>query len=130
MPGFLSPLLGGSDGLLLRNARTNETLADDLQAAFDSAARRKGLLGRTSFPSGSALFIAPCNSIHTFFMRFPIDVLFVTKDGRIAKVRRSVAPWRMTASLRAYATIELPDGALGSLDTKVGDQLVLVSSGT
>lgn len=126
MPGFLSPLLGGSDGFLLRNARTNETLADRLLTAFDSASRRKGLLGRTSFPSGSALFIAPSNGVHTFFMRFPIDVVFVAKDGRIVKLCRSLAPWRMAAALRAYATIELAAGALELSDVTVGDRLVIV----
>lgn len=125
MPGFLSPLLGGPAAVVLRNSRTGEILADDLLTAFDSASRRKGLLGRTSFPPGSALFIAPSNAVHTFFMRFAIDVVFVAKDGRVVKVCRSLAPWRMACALRAYATIELAAGALASSDLAVGDRLLI-----
>ena len=130
MPSFLSPLLdGGSARFVLRNVRTNETLADQLLTAFDSDSRRKGLLGRTSFPPGGALFIAPCNAVHTFFMRFPIDIIFITKSGDIVKLCRSQAPWRMAWAFRAYATIELAAGALESHDIAVGDGLAIVPRG-
>jgi uncharacterized membrane protein (UPF0127 family) len=127
LPSFLSPLLSGSAGFLLRNTRTHATIADQLSTAFDSASRRKGLLGQTSFPSGSALLIAPSNAVHTFFMRFPIDVIFVARDGRIVKIARSLVPWRMAAAFRAYATIELAAGSLASFDIAPGDQLIIVA---
>ena len=76
-------------------------------------------------PEGSALIIAPSNAIHTFFMRFPIDVAFVSKSGHVVKVRSAVPPWRMVAALRGYAVIELPAGSLERSDTKVGDVLVI-----
>jgi uncharacterized protein len=125
MPSFLSPLLnmpGGRFGL--RNERTGATLAGHLETAFDSASRNRGLLGRDGLDAGHALIIAPCSSIHTFFMRFTIDVLFVAKDGRVVKVRPHVRPWRMALAFRSFAVVELPAGA--SADTRPGDRLELV----
>jgi uncharacterized membrane protein (UPF0127 family) len=83
------------------------------------------LLKRDSFPEGSALIIAPSNAIHTFFMRFAIDVAFVTKDGRVLKTRTAMPARRIAASLRAFAVVELPAGALARSDLKPGDQLVI-----
>jgi hypothetical protein len=75
MPSFLNPLLR-NPGIphVLVNARTGAMIARQLLTAFDSASRRKGLLGRESLAEGTALIIAPSNAVHTFFMRFPIDV--------------------------------------------------------
>jgi uncharacterized membrane protein (UPF0127 family) len=128
MLSFLNPLLHGSpDGFCLRNARTQAIVADHLEAAFDSDSRRTGLLRRASFPEGHALIIAPTNAIHTFFMKFPIDVAFVAKDGRIVKTRSRLRAWRLAAAWRAYAVIELPAGALDRSLTVAGDLLVVVS---
>jgi uncharacterized membrane protein (UPF0127 family) len=74
---------------------------------------------------GSALIIAPSNAIHTFFMRFAIDVAFVSRDGRVLKTRAAMPAWRMAASLRAFAVVELPGGALARSDVKPGDQLIV-----
>lgn len=125
MKSFLSPLLqAGATRHLLENARTRRVVAAQLLTAFDSASRRQGLLGRDSLPAGSALIIAPSNAVHTFFMRFPIDIAFVTRHGRVIKVRSAVRPWRLAASLRAYAVIELAAGALDQSDTRRGDTLI------
>jgi uncharacterized protein len=125
MKSFLSPLLrAGAPDHVLENVTTKKIVADHLLTAFDSASRRQGLLGRDSLADGTALVIAPSNAVHTFFMRFAIDVAFVRRDGRVLKVRRAVRPWRLTASLRAFAVIELPAGSLASSDTKRGDHLV------
>ena len=91
--------------------------------AFDSKARRTGLLDRDRLPDGHALVIGPCNAIHTFFMKFSIDVAFVRRDGEIVKVRSHVAPWRVAACLRAYAVIELPAGTLERTGTIPGQML-------
>ena len=107
------------------NRRTGQTMATQILTAFDSASRRKGLLGRDSLDPGSALVIAPCNSIHTWFMRFAIDVAFVTKDGRILKIRSGLGPWRLSMAARAFAVIELPAGSLASSDTVEGDRVFL-----
>ena len=129
MKSFLDPLLRkGAPPLVLRNGRNDEVVAQTLQTAFDSASRRTGLLGRDSLPEGSALIIAPCQAIHTFSMRFAIDVLFVAKDGRVIKVRSSVRPGRIAAALRAFAVVELPVGAIERSGTRAGDQLQVVAA--
>jgi uncharacterized membrane protein (UPF0127 family) len=125
MKSFLSPLLRTrATDHVLENVRTGQVIADRLLTAFDSASRRQGLLGRDSLPVGSALIIAPSNAVHTFFMRFAIDVAFVRRDGRVIKVRSTVRPRRITASLRAFAVIELPAGSLALSNTRAGDRLI------
>ena len=124
MKSFLSLLLRpGGSSLVLTNTRDHRIVARTLLTAFDSKSRRTGLLGRDSMPEGSALIIAPSQAIHTFFMRFSIDVAFVSRDGLVLKVRHSVPPRRIAVSWRAFAVIELPAGALATSETKPGDRL-------
>jgi uncharacterized protein len=121
---FLSPMLKTSGVTYqLTNKRNGQIVAERVAAAFDSASRNKGLLGRDSLGAGAALIIAPTNAIHTWFMQFDIDVAFVAKDGRIVKLRHQLKPWRLFATLRAFAAIELPAGALAASDTLLGDFL-------
>jgi uncharacterized protein len=124
MKSFLSPLLR-ADGstFALTNTRNDRIVARNLLTAFDSKSRRTGLLKHDSLPEGSALIIAPTQAIHTFSMRFSIDVAFVSKDGLVLKVRHAVPPRRIAVSWRAFAVIELPAGALESSDTRLGDRL-------
>jgi uncharacterized protein len=125
MKSFLNPLLrAGTVDHLLENATTGEVVARHLLTAFDSKERRQGLLGRESLPEGTAIIIAPSNAVHTFFMRFAIDIAFVARDGRVIKVRSSVQPWRLAAALRAFAVIELAAGALERSRTAAGDTLI------
>jgi uncharacterized protein len=122
--GFLSPLLDSAPAppsLIIE--RTGRPLAVSLEAAFDSEARRKGLLGRAGLPEGSALIIAPSNSIHTFFMRFPIDVVFASRDGEVLKICPAMGAWRLTATLRGFAAIELAAGTASRAGLQVGDRL-------
>jgi len=124
---FLRPLLREtSSGLAIRNTRNDRQLADALIAAFDSKNRRTGLLRHESFPDGSAMLIAPTNAVHTFFMRFPIDIAFVTREGRVVKTYGSLPAWRIAAAFGAYAAIELPAGTLSRSDTVKGDTLVII----
>jgi uncharacterized membrane protein (UPF0127 family) len=124
---FFGPLLRGSSAkLVIRNLRSGKTLADDLIAAFDSQSRRTGLLRHERFPEGSAMLIAPSNAVHTFFMRFPIDIAFVTREGRVVKTYVALPPWRIAAAFRAYAVVELPTGTLARSDTNAGDTLAIV----
>ena len=125
MPSFLTPLLrSGAGNYVLENVRTRRVVAAQLLTAFDSASRRQGLLGRDALAPGSALIIAPSNAVHTFFMRFAIDIAFVRRDGRVIKVRSAVGPRRVATSLRAFAVIELPAGALAQSETKRDDTLI------
>lgn len=104
--------------------RTRETLvATACEVASDSRARRKGLLGRDFLPSGSGLLITPCEGVHTIGMRFAIDILYLDRQHRVAKVRSSVKPWRLSLCLRAHSVLELPSGIAEQSGTKAGDQL-------
>ena len=126
MATFLQPLLqGGSAVQWVENTRNGRVVADDLITAFDSRSRNKGLLQRDSLPEGSALIIAPCAAVHTFFMTFPIDIAFLSKDGHVLKVRAAVPAWRMTGALRAFCVIELAAGSLARSETVAGDRLVI-----
>ena len=112
-------------GVLLTNARSRAVIARDVEVAVTRAERRRGLLKRTSLPPDSALVLAPCFAVHTAFMRFAIDVVFVDRAGYVRHIVRGLQPWRIASSRGAYATIELPAGALDSLDLVVGDRLCL-----
>jgi uncharacterized membrane protein (UPF0127 family) len=97
-----------------------------LELAADSASRNRGLLGRDSLPPENALILAPANFVHTFFMRFPIDILFVSRDGRVLKVKRALPARRITGSVGAFAVIELAAGRVDQSQTLVGDHLSIV----
>lgn len=126
MPSFLSPLLKEPQlAFKLINRRNGQVLAAEVLTAFDSKSRNRGLLGMDGFQAGRALIIAPTNAIHTWFMRFPIDVAFVARDGRVVKVRHRLRPWRMSGAIRGYAVIELPPGTLAAADTVAEDVLSL-----
>jgi uncharacterized membrane protein (UPF0127 family) len=62
--------------------------------------------------------------VHTFFMRFPIDLVFAARDGRVVKIRSGVGPWRISAAAGAFAVVELASGAAGRAGLRVGDRLV------
>ena len=111
---------------VLRNARTGQVVASRVELAVDSASRRRGLLGRDAFERGSALIIAPCSSIHTFFMRFDIDVVFVARNGRVLKTYAAMPRRRIGFSAGAYAAVELPAGTLSQAEAARGDMLELV----
>jgi uncharacterized protein len=130
LPSFFTPVLTapGTPHRLI-NRRNAAILADRVVTAFDSGSRRRGLLGLDAMPAAQALIIAPCSAIHTFSMRFAIDVAFITKAGRIVKTRSRVQPQRMAVSFRAYAVIELADGTLQDSGTTTGDTLLLVAHG-
>src|SRR5687768_12329149 len=117
-PHFLQPLLKRTPGdpLRLRNVRSGLSIATTIETAFESADRKKGLLGRDGLAPGQALVIAPTNLVHTFAMRFPIDILFMARDGRVLKVRRAVPARRIAGSWRAFAVVELAAGQADASD--------------
>jgi hypothetical protein len=83
-----------------------------------------GLLGRKELPEGHGLWIRPCKSIHTFFMRFPIDVAYVSSDGSVVKTCSRLRPFRLSMGGRgAHSVLELPAGSLERAGLKVGDRL-------
>jgi uncharacterized protein len=113
----------------LMNARTGSVVASDVEMALTRNARRRGLLGRTGLAPFSALVLAPCAAVHTMFMRFAIDVIFVDRDGRAVRVVPGLPPWRAAMKTFAHAVIELPAGTLASRHVAVGDPLYLTTHG-
>jgi uncharacterized membrane protein (UPF0127 family) len=113
---------------VVRNATNGSIIAEHAETAFTRAARNRGLLGRDHLPDGHALLIAPCTSIHTWFMRFPIDVIFTKRNGKVVKTRSAIAPWRLSIALGAYAVVELPVGSIARAGVKVGDRLEIESN--
>src|SRR5436309_2887590 len=127
MSSFKNALLrSGEASHQLVNRRNRAVLATVVVAAVDSASRRRGLLGLDEMPAGEALIIAPCNAIHTWFMRFTIDVAFVAKTGEVIKRYDSVRPWRMAIAWRAFAVVELAAGTLRASETVKGDIVEIV----
>lgn len=122
---MIEPAHMAAAGVTLTNARSRQTIARDVELALTRRARRQGLLQRTQLSPHAALVLAPCFMVHTAFMQFAIDVIFVDRQGTVKHVVRRLAPWRMAGCARAYATIELAAGTLDQLDVRVGDKLCL-----
>lgn len=127
VPPLLAPLLQAVP-CQLRNLRADVVIASRLELAADSKSRNRGLLGRGHLEAGAGLVIVPCSSVHTFFMRFAIDVLFVGRDATIVKCVRNLRPWRIALAPRAYAVVEVPAGTLRASGTERGDRVVFEPS--
>ncbi len=109
--------------LRVRNQSRNTVLGDRVGIADTSATRRTGLLKHTRLDPGEGLWIAPCEAVHTFRMKFPIDVLFLDKKRKVLKIRSEMPRSRMAVCLRAHSVLELPSGTAEAMQTVVGDQL-------
>jgi uncharacterized membrane protein (UPF0127 family) len=86
--------------------------------------RMRGLLGRRELPRGEGMLIRPAPSVHTLFMAFPIDVVFLSRDGDVLKVCEEVRPWRAVAGRRAQSTLELAAGEARRRGIEQGQRLV------
>ena len=105
----------------------DKVLSENIMVASTFYARLKGLMFQERLVDMDGLLIDPCNSIHTFFMKFPLDVVFIGKDDKVIKVLRNVIPWRMTwIYFKAIKTLEIPAGKL-PLDINEGDVLEVAS---
>jgi uncharacterized protein len=108
---------------LLRNG---QPVADGIERADSVWRRFMGLMGRRELPDGQGLWLQPCSSIHMFFMRIPLDAVFVDKAGRVLKIHAGIRPWRMTWFVRgAAACLELPAGWCAAHGVGPGDVLEL-----
>ncbi|MCB9746309.1 MAG: DUF192 domain-containing protein [Alphaproteobacteria bacterium] len=108
----------------VRNLSRGVMLAAQGRQAESAWERMRGLLGTDTLPEGEAMVIAPCNSVHSFFMRYPFDVIFADADQVVRRVVDSVPPWRMTTPVwGARYAIELPAGTAARCSTQPGDQL-------
>lgn len=96
------------------------------QVATSLLSRAVGLLGRSSLPAGNGLLLQPCQSIHTFFMRFPIDVIFLNGDGRIIHIIERMGPNRVSRIvLKARCALEMPAGTVSGTMSQVGDKVAV-----
>lgn len=105
---------------------TGACLAERAAVAMSLWARAKGLLGRSALPEGEGLVIWPCNSVHCFGMRFPIDVLYVAKSGDVVRILPHMRPQRIgPIVLRSHYVVELPAGTAARYGVLVGHRLAL-----
>jgi uncharacterized membrane protein (UPF0127 family) len=110
--------------VLVRNQTRNTVLGEAVEVADTSEKRRVGLLKHARLDPGSGLWIVPCESVHTFFMKFPIDLVYLDKQRKVRKVRHAVPPWRLSACLAAHSILELPAGTAEKSGTLRGDELL------
>jgi uncharacterized membrane protein (UPF0127 family) len=111
--------------VLVRNQTRNTVLGEAVEVADTSEKRRVGLLKHARLDPGSGLWIVPCESVHTFFMKFPIDLVYLDKQRKVRKVRHAVPPWRLSACLAAHSILELPAGTVEKSGTLRGDELLI-----
>lgn len=112
--------------LKVRNVTKDKLLADRAEEARTFSQRLVGLMGKKELPFGAGLHIVPCNSIHTFFMRIAIDVLFLDRSLKVVKAFPALPPWRMSSIyFSAHSVLELPSGTVAASGTSEGDQLEL-----
>ena len=111
----------------VRNEKRGTVLGDAVTVADSSPTRNVGLLKHNSLNDGEGLWIVPrlipCQSVHTFFMKFAIDLVYMDKQRRVRKVRHAVPPWRISACIWAHSVLELPAGIAAATGTEIGDQL-------
>jgi uncharacterized membrane protein (UPF0127 family) len=111
----------------LINITNGAVLADVIQVASDFKTRLKGLIGRKSLKAGEALIIQPCSSVHTCFMSFPIDVIFLNSELYILRAINNLQPYRFSPIVAgSRMVVELPAGRLAAAQTGLGHQLKLV----
>ncbi|MGA3373199.1 MAG: DUF192 domain-containing protein [Terracidiphilus sp.] len=109
--------------LRVLNLTRNTELANRMEVADTGPKRNKGLLGRERLLPGEGLWIIPCEAVHTFWMQFPIDLVYLDSKNRIRKLVGEVAPWRLSACLWARSVLELPAGTIRNTRTEPGDML-------
>lgn len=111
-----------NNGRLLNDSE--EIIIDTVYRAESSLERMKGLLGRSELLGTEGFWIEPCNSVHTLFMRYPIDVLFLDRNGVVIKIMHELMPWKFSGALHARVALELREGSALRLGLKAGERLV------
>ena len=101
-------------------------LGDAIDVANTSSKRRTGLLKHAGLAKGQGLWIVPCEAVHTFGMKFSIDVLFLNKKRKVLKIREDMGRRRIALCLRAHSVLELPAGTVAATGTQPGDELELI----
>lgn len=110
--------------MIIKNVTKKITLTSDCKVADKFGSRFMGLMGKKNLPKGSGLLIYPCNSIHMFFMKFPLDIIFISKEKTVVQTVEGIRPWHATMPVhKAYYALELPHGAIKDSNTVPGDKL-------
>lgn len=112
-------------GVLAVRTSDGTTLCERCVVAGNPLRRLRGLLGRKGLKPGEGLLIQPTHAIHMWFMRFPIDAVFIDQDGRVLRVAEHLRPWRMAAKRGARCVLELASGEAARCGLAVGDMLVM-----
>lgn len=108
----------------VKNLRTGLWLAQEVRVAQSLWDKAKGLLGQSGLAPDAGLYIVPCQSIHSFFMRFSFDAVFVDETWRVLRLIEAMPPWRISPIVwRAKGVLELPAGTIGASGTQQGDLL-------
>lgn len=109
------------------NVTRDRVLAERVEWAGTSSSRRAGLLGRLALPRGHALYLVPCQWVHMFGMRFPLDVLFLDEAGRVLALHHSLRPNRLSRLVpAAKGVLELPSTRLEETGTRIGDEVLFL----
>jgi uncharacterized membrane protein (UPF0127 family) len=117
----------------MRSKSTNELIVrredgrvvcERCRVAASPFSRMRGLLGRRGLEADEGLLLRPASSIHTWFMRFPIDAVFVDEEGTVVHIAGDLRPWRAAGRRGARAVLELPAGECARRGLKQGDRLV------
>ena len=112
------------ENVVARDLDTGRVIADRVKIASCRIDRAVGLLGRSHLETGEALWITPCHGVHTWFMRFSIDVLAMDADGVVVDVVSMLKPWRMRLPRPgAHSVLELPAGAILTMPALVGHRI-------
>ncbi len=111
--------------MIITNSERETHLGEAIEVAQTASQKVKGLLGRECLEAGQGLLFKGAGSLHTMFMRFPIDIIYADKRGKVIKLAQDVRPFKLVAApLRCYYAVELPAGAIEASKTRVGDHLI------
>jgi len=115
------------ESMQLVNSSNGIVLASHVEVAKSFIKRLKGLIGRRGLEKGEALILLPCNCIHTCFMSFPIDILFIDREMSVLHIMENIKPFRFSPIItRSYLVAELPAGSLADTGTSPGDSLQFI----
>ncbi|HOQ37252.1 MAG TPA: DUF192 domain-containing protein [Acetivibrio sp.] len=113
--------------MTVENGTKGSVLSMDTIIANTFTKRFLGLMFKNSLPDNAGLLIEPCNSIHMFFMKFPLDVVFIGRDDRVVHLIESIPPWKCSKIVfGSRRVLELPAGTIKKTNTCIGDKLLFV----
>lgn len=112
----------------IRNKSNNKIIASEVVMADTFITRLKGLMFKERLEEDSAMLICPCNSVHTFFMKFPLDILFISKEYEVLYVIKNMLPQNISPFIRkSFLVLELPVGTIEKTNTEKGDYLNMIN---